>query len=101
VNCEPSAPDRPRSSLDDAIDAYRPGIDVSLPREDLRRTPEERLLRLMELIRFRARDRIDPARGAYAPGAGSAGHGTTEPEPRASAAGCRARNEEDGVFLTR
>jgi hypothetical protein len=37
---------------DPVIDAYKQDIDRTLLRESLRRTPEERLLALMELQRF-------------------------------------------------
>ena len=38
--------------LDAVIAAYKKDIDRTLLRENLKRTPEERLLRLMELQRF-------------------------------------------------
>jgi hypothetical protein len=47
-----SQPARERSSLDDVIDAYGANVDLTLVRESLRRTPEERLRRMMELQRF-------------------------------------------------
>jgi hypothetical protein len=40
------------TSLDRVIDRYKQDIDRTLLRENLRLTPEERLLRLMELQRF-------------------------------------------------
>ncbi len=43
-----------RSSIDDIIELYTRDLDMTLLRENLRRTPEERLLRLMELQRFAA-----------------------------------------------
>lgn len=47
-------PHRKRSRLpvDPVIDAYKPGIDRSLLRENLKRTPEERLRNLMDLQRL-------------------------------------------------
>ena len=41
-----------RSSIDDIIDVYKRDIDVSLIRERLKRSIEERLEDLMELQRF-------------------------------------------------
>jgi len=40
--------------LDPVIDAYRKSIDLTLLRENLRRTPEERLLQLQSLHDFAA-----------------------------------------------
>ena len=37
---------------DPVIEAYKKGVDRTLIRENLKRTPEERVLRLMELQRF-------------------------------------------------
>jgi hypothetical protein len=37
---------------DPVIEAYKKDIDRTLIRENLKRTPEERLLRLMQLQRF-------------------------------------------------
>lgn len=37
---------------DPVIEAYKKDIDVTLLRENLKRTPEERLLRLIELQKF-------------------------------------------------
>lgn len=37
---------------DPVIEAYKKDIDVTLLQENLKRTPEERLLRLIELHRF-------------------------------------------------
>ena len=37
---------------DEVIDAYKPGIDITLIRENLQRTPEERLRALQQLQRF-------------------------------------------------
>lgn len=45
-------PDRPRSSLDAVIEAYKRDLDLTLLRENLARTPTERLLALQELQRF-------------------------------------------------
>jgi len=41
-----------RSSIDDIIDVYKRDVDVSLIRERLKRSVEERLEDLMELQRF-------------------------------------------------
>jgi hypothetical protein len=41
-----------RSSLDDVIDAYKMDVDRTLLREQLRKTPDERLRELVELERF-------------------------------------------------
>jgi len=41
-----------RSGLDSIIDAYKKDIDVTLIRENLRLTVEQRFQRLMELQRF-------------------------------------------------
>lgn len=40
------------SSLDKVIDRYKQDVDRTLLRENLKLTPEQRLLRLMELQRF-------------------------------------------------
>jgi hypothetical protein len=40
------------ADLDPVIEAYKPGIDVTLLERNLRLTPEERLCQLMELQRF-------------------------------------------------
>jgi len=40
------------AELDPLVEAYKPGIDVTLIERNLRLTPEERLLQLMELQRF-------------------------------------------------
>jgi hypothetical protein len=40
------------SESDPVIDAYKPGVDRTLIRENLRRSPEERLRALQELQRF-------------------------------------------------
>jgi hypothetical protein len=37
---------------DPVIEAYKPGIDITLIIENLRRTPEERFLELMALQRY-------------------------------------------------
>lgn len=42
----------PRSSLDAVIEAYKRDLDLTLLRENLARTPTERLLALQELQRF-------------------------------------------------
>lgn len=44
--------DRGRSSLDAVIEAYKRDLDLTLLRENLKRTPTERLLALQELQRF-------------------------------------------------
>jgi hypothetical protein len=41
-----------QASTDPVIDAYKSGIDVTLIRENLRKTPEERLLALQQLQSF-------------------------------------------------
>lgn len=41
----------PTLDPDPVIDAYKPGVDMTLVRENLKRTPEERLQRLMDLQR--------------------------------------------------
>jgi hypothetical protein len=41
-----------QATTDPVIEAYKSGIDVTLIRENLRRTPEERLLALEQLQRF-------------------------------------------------
>ncbi|HWB30394.1 MAG TPA: hypothetical protein VG736_07825 [Vicinamibacterales bacterium] len=43
---------RPPSVADPVIDVYKDGIDRTLIRENLRRTPEERLRQLMALQEF-------------------------------------------------
>jgi hypothetical protein len=59
----PAAPEPSPNGLDRVIDAYRPGIDLTLLRANLRLTPTERvrnlmaLNRLLEQMRGRARDR--------------------------------------------
>lgn len=40
------------SSMDDVIERYRRELDLDLIRVHLRRTPEERLIALMELQKF-------------------------------------------------
>ena len=44
--------DIPKDSLDPVIEAYKTGIDMTLIRENLRRTPEERLRALEQLQTF-------------------------------------------------
>ncbi|HEX7676856.1 MAG TPA: hypothetical protein VF713_01945 [Thermoanaerobaculia bacterium] len=44
--------DTEEQSLDPVIEWYKAGIDMTLIRENLRRTPEERLLALEQLQRF-------------------------------------------------
>ena len=41
-----------RSSLDDVIDAYKAGIDVTLIDENLKRSVDERLRNLQQLLEF-------------------------------------------------
>ena len=41
-----------RSSLDDVIDAYKAGIDVTLIDENLKRSVDERLRHLQQLLEF-------------------------------------------------
>ena len=41
-----------RSSLDDIIDVYKRDVDRSLIREQLKKTPDERLRELVRLERF-------------------------------------------------
>ena len=45
-------PVRLRSSLDAVIEAYKRDLDLTLLRENLKRSPTERLLALQELQRF-------------------------------------------------
>ena len=54
---------------DPVIDAYKPGIDVSLLDENLKLTPEERLRKLQELSRYaeELRRAGDEARRGKAP----------------------------------
>ncbi|MFN8547599.1 MAG: hypothetical protein U0527_06410 [Candidatus Eisenbacteria bacterium] len=40
---------KPRFEPDPVIDAFKPGVDMSLVRENLKLTPEERLLKAMAL----------------------------------------------------
>jgi hypothetical protein len=40
------------TSLDRVVELYKRDIDLTLLRDNLRLTPEERLVRLMELQRF-------------------------------------------------
>lgn len=47
-------PDDLPGNSDPVIDAYRSGVDLSLLRENLKRSVEERFLRLMEMQRFAA-----------------------------------------------
>ena len=48
----PEQPLAPVLAYDPVIEAYKKDIDRTLLRENLKRTPEERLRRLMELQRF-------------------------------------------------
>jgi len=50
---EPKEPMEPMSGTPDpVIDAYKPGIDRTLIRENLRRSPEERVRALQQLQAF-------------------------------------------------
>lgn len=49
---EAVSPTSERSSLDDVIDAYKPGIDVTLIDENLRRSVDERLRNLQRMLEF-------------------------------------------------
>jgi hypothetical protein len=42
----------PRSSLDDIIDVYKKDVDRTLLREQLRKTPDQRVRELVDLERF-------------------------------------------------
>jgi hypothetical protein len=42
----------PRSSIDDIIDLYKKDVDRTLLREQLRKTPDQRVRELVELERF-------------------------------------------------
>jgi hypothetical protein len=44
--------DTEEQSIDRIIESYKAGIDITLIRENLRRTPEERLRALEQLQRF-------------------------------------------------
>jgi hypothetical protein len=44
-----------RSSLDDVIDAYKKDVDVSLLQEALKLTPDQRVRKMVELLRFTER----------------------------------------------
>ena len=46
--------DRPHSSLDAVVECYKRDLDLTLLRENLKRTPTERLMALQELQRFAA-----------------------------------------------
>jgi len=48
----PSSNSTEATSPDPVIDAYKSGIDVTLIRENLRKTPEQRLRDLQELQAF-------------------------------------------------
>jgi hypothetical protein len=49
---EAVSPTSQRSSLDDVIDAYKPGIDVTLIDENLRRSVDEWLRNLQRMLEF-------------------------------------------------
>lgn len=49
---EKTAPETARNSIDDVIEVYKRNVDRTLLRENLARTPTERLQRLQELQRF-------------------------------------------------
>ncbi|MCA1733470.1 MAG: hypothetical protein LC732_07700 [Acidobacteria bacterium] len=44
--------DRPHSSLDAVVECYKRDLDLTLLRENLKRTPTERLMALQELQRL-------------------------------------------------
>jgi len=44
--------DAAASHIDPVVEAYKPGIDVTLIDRNLALTPEQRLLQLMEMQRF-------------------------------------------------
>jgi hypothetical protein len=44
--------DRPQPEPDSVIEVYKRDVDVTLIRENLKLTPEERILKLVELQRF-------------------------------------------------
>jgi hypothetical protein len=44
-----------RSSFDDVIDAYKKDVDVTLLREALKLTPDQRVRKMVELLRFTER----------------------------------------------
>jgi hypothetical protein len=45
-------PDRPTRPPDPVIDAYKKDVDRTLIRENLRLTPEERILKLQDFVRL-------------------------------------------------
>ena len=47
-------PPEPAAEPDPVVEAYKKDVDRTLLRENLRRSPEERILALMELQRFAA-----------------------------------------------
>jgi hypothetical protein len=47
-----ATPTQRRSSLDDIIDRYKKDVDRTLLREQLRKTPDQRVRELVELERF-------------------------------------------------
>lgn len=44
----------PRFPVDPVIEAYKRGVDLSLLRENLRRSPEERLLAMVSMLELSA-----------------------------------------------
>ena len=48
----PAESQPPRSSIDDIIDLYKQDVDRTLLREQLRKTPDERVRELVALERF-------------------------------------------------
>ena len=42
----------PRSSIDDVLDVYKRDIDRTLLREALEMTPDQRVRKMVELVRF-------------------------------------------------
>ena len=47
-----TAPDLERSSIDDVIDVYRKDVDMTLVREMLKLTPDQRVRRMIDFMRF-------------------------------------------------
>jgi hypothetical protein len=48
-------PAPPRSSLDDVLDVYKRDLDLTLLREALKLTPDQRVRKMIELLRFSER----------------------------------------------
>ena len=47
-----TAPDLERSSIDDVIGVYRKDVDMTLVREMLKLTPDQRVRRMIDFMRF-------------------------------------------------